>query len=208
MKKKHNYKDGLESYRSYKLKYIADIIDVNIQTLRKWIAKGGLEAFQHEGDYYIYGAILKDYLKAKNTKNKVKLTDTQFKCQSCKKHTEPQNNIITKIEEQKNGNLFIFGICACGYEMHKIWSKNRKEELKTIFLFPQVITRHDSSNPTNKTHFEIIQKEVVSEPYINHTIPTETTQESPSFQKQGNDTKDKEKAIKHAQNQINQLSLL
>ena len=54
---------------------------------------------------------------------------------------------------------------VCGYEMRKIWSKNRKEELKTIFLFPQVITRHDSSNPTNKTHFEIIQKEVVSELY-------------------------------------------
>ena len=153
MKKKHNYKDGLESYRSYKLKYIEDIIGVHIQTIRKWIAKGGLEAFQHEGDYYIYGAVLKDYLKTKNTKNKVKLTDTQFKCQSCKKHIEPQNNILTKTEEQKNGNLFIFGICACGFEMRKIWSKNRKSELKTIFLFPQVITRHDSSNPTNNTHF-------------------------------------------------------
>lgn len=207
MKKKHNYKDGLESYRSYKLKYIADIIDVHIQTLRKWIATGGLEAFQHEGDYYIYGAVLKDYLKAKNTSNKIKLTDTQFKCQSCKKHTEPQNNIITKIEEQKNGNLFIFGICACGYEMRKIWSKNRKGELKTIFLFPQVMTRHDSSNPTNKIHSKIIQKEAVSEPYQKPTIPTENPQESPSFQKQGNNTKRTRKTTKHAQKQNIQYSL-
>ncbi len=35
----------------------------------------------------------------KNTKNKVKLTDTQFKCQSCKKRIEPQNNILTKTDE-------------------------------------------------------------------------------------------------------------
>ena len=39
MKKKYNYKDGLESYRSYKLKYIEDIVGVHIQTIRKWIAK-------------------------------------------------------------------------------------------------------------------------------------------------------------------------
>lgn len=205
MKKKYNYKDGLESYRSYKLKYIEDIIGIHIQTIRKWIKNGGLEAFQHERDYYIYGAVLKDYLKAKNTKNKIKLTDTQFKCQSCKKHIEPQNNIITKTEEQKNGNLFIFGICACGYEMRKIWSKNRKSELKTIFLFPQVITRQDSSNPTSKTHFEIIEKEAVSEQFQNIIIQKEITQESHSFQKQENNTKYKKK---HAQNQINQLSLL
>ena len=207
MKKKHNYKDGLESYRSYKLKYSADIIGVHIQTLRKWIKEGELEAFQHEGDYYIYGAVLKDYLKAKNTSNKIKLTDTQFKCQSCEKRIEPQKNVITKAEEQKNGNLIIYGLCECGFEMHKFWSKNRKEELKIIFLFPQVITRRDSSNPTNKTHFEIIQKEAVSEPYQNTAIQTETPQESHSFQKQGIDTKHKKKSTKHAQNEINQLSL-
>jgi len=207
MKKKYNYKDGLESYRSYKLKYIEDIIGVHIQTLRKWIAKGGLEAFQHEGEWYVYGAILKDYLKIKNTKNKVKLTDTQFKCQSCKKHTDPQNNIITKTTEQKNGNLIIFGICACGYEMYKFWSKNRKEELKTIFLFPQVMTRHDSLSPANNTHFEIIQKEAISESYKSLIIPIEKPQERHSISKQRN-TKHKKKAIIRVQNQINQLSLL
>ena len=207
MKKIYNYKDGLESYRSYKLKYIEDIVGIHIQTLRKWIAKGGLEAFQHEGEWYIYGAVLKDYLKTKNAKNKVKLTDTQFKCQSCKKHIEPQNNIITKTEEQNNGNLIIFGICACGYEMHKFWSKHRKNELQTIFLFPQVLTRIDSSNPTNKTHFEIEEKTTQSEPYTNPIIQTETTQESHSFQKQSNYTKRTKKAIKHAQNHNIQYSL-
>ena len=91
--------------------------------------------------------------------------------------------------------------------MRKIWSKNRKEELKTIFLFPQVITRHDSSNPTNKTHFEITQKEAVSEPYTHPTIPTEEPQESLPSQKQGNDTKCKKKATMHPQNQNIQYSL-
>ena len=37
MKKKYNYKNGLEGYRS--------IIGVHIQTTRKWIKNGGLEAF-------------------------------------------------------------------------------------------------------------------------------------------------------------------
>ena len=65
MIKKHNSNKIIESYRSYKISDICRIFKekkLHAQTIRKWIKEYGLEAFEHKGDFYIYGAILKEYL--------------------------------------------------------------------------------------------------------------------------------------------------
>jgi len=173
MKKKYNTNKIIESYRSYKISDICRIFikkKLHPQTIRKWIKECGLEAFEHKGDFYIYGAILKEFLKTYNNKNKKTLTDNQFKCQKCKKIDIAKDNITTKTEERENGNIVIFGICIyCNYEMRKFWSKNRKNELLEIFNQKQVMTREDSLNTPNKTNIENNQIIQVSESIVKKT---------------------------------------
>ena len=167
MIKKYNSNKIIESYRSYKISDICRIFiekKLHPQTIRKWIKECGLEAFEHKGDFYIYGAILKEFLKTYNNKNNKTLTDNQFKCQKCKKIDIAKDNIITKTEERENGNIVIFGICIyCNYEMRKFLSKNRKDELQKIFNQMQPMTREDSSGSNSKTNIENVNKIEVSE---------------------------------------------
>lgn len=52
-------------YRSYKIRDICwayEDRNLHKQTVRKWIKKEGLKAFEYGGVFYIYGAVLKDFL--------------------------------------------------------------------------------------------------------------------------------------------------
>jgi hypothetical protein len=172
MKKKYNTNKIIESYRSYKISDICRIFiekKLHPQTIRKWIKECGLEAFEYKGDFYIYGAILKEFLKQYNNKNKQSLQDNEFKCQKCKQIGTLKDNLITEIKEQKNQNLIIYGFCNCDYRTHKFWSKHRKDELQKIFNQMQLATREDSSDGNSKTNIENVNKIEVSESLVKKT---------------------------------------
>ncbi len=172
MKKKYNTNKIIESYRSYKISDICRIFiekKLHPQTIRKWIKECGLEAFEHKGDFYIYGAILKEFLKQYNNRNKQSLQDNEFKCQKCKQIGILKDNLVTEVKEQKNQNLIIYGFCNCGYRTHKFWSKHRKDEIQKIFNQMELATREDSSNSHNKTNIENNQIIQASESIVKKT---------------------------------------
>jgi hypothetical protein len=107
MFKKYNPKP-IHSYKSYKIFDLCRIYkaqDLHAQTIRKWINRQNLKAFLHERDYYIYGAVWKEFLNNRNKTHKEKsgLDFNQFICFKCKSKQPPLNNIITKLKTGFNG---------------------------------------------------------------------------------------------------------
>jgi len=124
MFKKYNPKP-IHSYKSYKISDLCRIYkaqDLHAQTIRKWINQKGLKAFLHEKDFYIYGAVFKEFLTKRNQKHKEKnqLEFNQFRCGKCKSKKPPLDNIITKLTTGFNGSLKAFGVCVkCNHEIKR-----------------------------------------------------------------------------------------
>ena len=209
------YKHSLvHTYFTYKIPDIVRLfIEVKLhdKTIREWIKSGKLKAFQHEGEWYVYGGILKSFLQTKREQSKKTLSSNQFRCKNCKTIDTPKNNIITKLTHGRNGSLLAIGVCnKCGLEKtQRPYKRIYEEEIRKIFIIKidEVMTLCKTSISTNNTHLKIEEKITQSEPYQKPTIPTENPQESLIFQKQRNDTKGKTKATNHAQSEINQPSL-
>ncbi len=212
---KRKYKYSLvHAYFTYKIPDIVRLfkeVKLHDKTVREWIKSGKLKAFQHEGEWYVYGGILKSFLKIKNEQSKKTLEFNQFRCVNCKTIDAPKGNIITKLTHGRNGSLLAIGICnKCDLEKaQRPYKRIYEQEIRKIFIIKidEVITLCETSIITNNTHLKIEEKTTQSEPYAHPIISIEKPLESLPSQKQGNDTKHTKKATIHAQNQINQLSL-
>lgn len=209
------YKHSLvHTYFTYKIPDIVRLfIEVKLhdKTIREWIKSGKLKAFQHEGEWYVYGGVLKLFLKTNNEQSKKTLNFNQFRCKNCKTIDTPKNNIITKLTHGINGSLLAIGICnKCGLEKtQRPYKRIYEAEIRKIFIIKidEVMTLCKTSTSTNNTHLKIEEKTTQSESCKSTIIQPEKPQESHSFQKQGINTKHKKKSTKHAQNEINQPSL-
>lgn len=195
MLKKYN-PQPLFSYKSYKISDVCRIYKeqkLHPQTIRDWIKEGKLKAFFYEGDFYIYGAVLKEFFTSRNQKNKEegKLGDEKFRCGICKLKEPPLNRIITKLTTGRNNCLLAFGICVgCGHEMNRPFKRSKMPEIHEIFQvqLDEVSSLCNSSNSTNETDINLSQKTGVSQPSEN---------ENP----------DKEKSISASTSETKQLTL-
>ncbi len=165
-------KKDLYNYRSYKIANLCKIHKsekLHPQSIRKWIKKEELKAFLHERDYYVYGAVWKEFLKNRNNTHKEKssLDFNQFKCFKCKAKQPPLNNIITKLSTGFNGCIEAFGVCQeCGYDkLKRLYKRSELAQIKEIFKIEldELLILCNSSISTNKTHSNIGQKVGVSE---------------------------------------------
>lgn len=154
------------SYKSYKISDICRVYKdqgLHPQTIRKWIKQQGLKAFLHERDFYIYGAVLKEFLTNRNQKHKEEgsLDFDQFRCGHCKSKQPPLNNIITKLTIGFNNCLRAFGICGkCNHEIKRSYKRLELDEIKEIFQIQldEVSILCNSLSSTNKTHSNNAQK--------------------------------------------------
>ena len=164
----------IHSYKSFKIVDICRLYKeqkIHPQTIRKLIKEGKLEAFEFQGEWYVYGAILKQHFENKNKGRKKTLEFHQFSCRKCKAIDSPLNNIITRLTTGRGGCVVAFGICkACGHEMQRPFKKAEAAKMREIFTIQleQQMTLCNTSSTTKTTHIEIEQKEVVSE--CNKTI--------------------------------------
>ncbi len=165
-------KKDLYNYRSYKIANLCKIHQsekLHPQSIRKWIKSGVLKAFLHERDYYIYGAVWKEFLTNRNKKHKEKrgLDFDQFRCGKCKSKQPPLNNIITKLTTGFNNCIEAFGVCQkCGYDgLKRPYKRSELAKIKEFFKIEldELPTLCNSSISTNKTHSNIGQKVGVSE---------------------------------------------
>lgn len=171
MLKKYN-PQPLFSYRSYKISDLRRIYKdqkLHAQTVRDWIKEGKLEAFFYEGDFYIYGAVFKEFLTNRNQQNKEKgnLGCDRFRCGKCKTKAPPLNKIITRLTTGRNNCLLAFGICVkCGHEINRPFKRIKLAEIHQIFQvqLDELSTLCNSSNSTNETNSNITQKAGVCQP--------------------------------------------
>lgn len=159
----------VHTYLTYKILDIKNLFNdyqLHPQTIRKWIKDKKLEAFEYEGEFYVYGGVLKLFLKERNEGNKKKLEFNEFKCWKCKKIDKPINNEIIKQEKGKGGCLLLFAICKhCKQEMQKPFKKENESKIKEYFNFKieKQTTLCISSTSTNKTNIKSISKTIQSE---------------------------------------------
>lgn len=165
-------KKDLYNYRSYKIANLCKIHQsekLHPQSIRKWIKSGALKAFLHERDYYIYGAVWKEFLANRNKEHKVEksLDFKHFRCGKCKSKQPPLNNVITKLTTGFNGCIEAIGVCQkCGDDqLKKSYKRLKLDQIKEVFeiKLDELPILCNSSISTNKTHSNIGQKEGVSE---------------------------------------------
>jgi ribosomal protein L40E len=161
------------SYRSYKIPELCKIYKdqkLNPQTIRKWIKKSGLDAFLYQRDYYIYGAVWKEFLTNRNKQHKEKrsLDFEQFKCFKCKAKLPPLDNVITKLTTGFNDCIKAFGVCRkCGDdELERSYKRLKLDKIREVFKIEldELTILCNSSTSTNKTHSNSSQKVLGSEP--------------------------------------------
>lgn len=107
---------------------------LHAQTIRKWIKSEALEAFELEGEFYIYGEVLKAFLKGRVQSNKTAMEFMEFRCGKCKTIAPPLNNQILEILASKGESLLLFGVCkACGHKMSRPYKKELRKQIEEKF---------------------------------------------------------------------------
>jgi hypothetical protein len=169
MSKKYDYR-RVASYRSLKMRDICRLyIDVKLshQTVRGWISDGKLEARLIGKTYYVYGAVLKQFLKDKSEKRKQTLDFEDYKCWYCKTVSRSIDNIIKRLAYGRHKSLVAYIDCeSCGREVERPYKLALLPEILKTFSVKkdEVTVLCDSSCSTRKTRIDNTQKKPLCEP--------------------------------------------
>lgn len=175
MSKKYDYR-LVHSYRSYKVNNICRLYKaekLHQQTVRGWINEGKLKATLHGKTLYIYGAVLKEFLKSKRIKNKRTLEFNQFRCWNCKKIDVPLNSIIIKLEVGRNNSILAHSTCIhCNSAIYRSYKRRDKQDILKCFTVNHnaLVGLCDSSYNTRKTNVNNVLKKPLSEPLENKPL--------------------------------------
>ncbi len=97
---------GIFSHRSYTIEELSGLISKNQKTLLRWIENGLKTVPESKKPILIMGFDLKEFLKKKSTKKKIKLNRNQFYCLSCKGAVYAKKGSLGKLSNRK------IGVCA------------------------------------------------------------------------------------------------
>jgi len=156
------------AYRSYKIRDICWLYadqKLHKDTLLIWINTGELPAFKHGNLYYVYGAVLKDFLKKRRDQNKRSFAFDEFKCWTGGHVCRPKNNKINKLSRGNNKILIAFADCpVCGMQMRRTYSINSLPEIMEFFTIEQndVLELCDSATSLGKTDIDNNNKMLLS----------------------------------------------
>ncbi|MDH5721851.1 MAG: helix-turn-helix domain-containing protein [Alphaproteobacteria bacterium] len=136
---------------------------LHIQTVRRWINKGGLQTIDRNKPTLIYGQNLIDFLKRQNSKGKCKTAFDQIYCMKCKDGRPVYQKKIV-IEQHKGGFLKASGLCReCKNRMFKSYKMEDYGALKRTFHVVDVLELYDCVTPTDKTHISAQEQKRASE---------------------------------------------
>jgi len=130
MKKKYNIRK-IRSKRSYSTQDIADTLGVHIQTVRDW-KRDGLKPLQNSISQYLFmGDDIKDYLRNKCQKFRIKLKKGEFYCLSCRKAVTPKSfNVVDRnvvIGKGKRSLILKANCPECNTKVNR-FSSNAEQE--------------------------------------------------------------------------------
>ena len=130
---KQNYNYQLAKiHRSYSVEEVANLFDLNKQSVRIWI-KGGLPTCDNQRPMLILGRDLRDFLKARRLKNKRPCPPGTIYCVRCREPKVPvDKNVIYKPITETKGSLI--GICPdCDNRIYQITSLTKLEQFREKF---------------------------------------------------------------------------
>ena len=94
---------------SYTIKELSDCLDVNEKTCLRWIESGMPIVPGGKKPLLMLGSEIKDFLKKKDSKKKVKLKRNEFYCLTCKAARSAKRGSIKKLQKQK---MAICRVCS------------------------------------------------------------------------------------------------
>lgn len=106
---------GIFKHRSYTIEELAGLLGKNEKTLSRWIDSGLKTIPESRKPILIMGSDLKEFLRNKYSKKKVKMDRNQFYCLHCKKAVYAKRGSIEKLSNRK-----IALCCVCSGKVVRI----------------------------------------------------------------------------------------
>ena len=106
---------GVYKYRSYTIEELSVLLSKDKKTLLRWIEKGLKTIPESRKPILIMGSDLKEFLRNKYSKKRVKLNRNQFYCFTCKKATCAKRGSMEKLSNRK-----IARCCVCNGKIGRI----------------------------------------------------------------------------------------
>lgn len=114
---------------SYTLKELSELLSIDTKTVGRWIDRGLKIVPGGKNPILILGSDLKEFLRNKDSKKKVKLKRNEFYCFHCKAARRAKHGSITRLKDKK------IGLChVCSGKMCRIFKPYQKDY--QISLFP------------------------------------------------------------------------
>jgi hypothetical protein len=88
---------------SYTIKEMVDCLNVSEKTCLRWIASGLPIVPGGKKPILMLGSDIKDFLRTKDSKKKIKLKRSEFYCLTCKAARSAKRGSITRKKKQKTG---------------------------------------------------------------------------------------------------------
>ena len=142
MKKKRTYNTRLiRSGRSYTIQGIAELFDVHINAVDRWV-EAGLVCIDDKKPRRVHGSALVDFLKARQSDRKKACNPHEIYCCKCRKTQAVWENAIDLIIRNAK-QLNIAGLCAvCGAKTFKAGSLKSLSEYQKLFRVQTVQGEH------------------------------------------------------------------
>ncbi|MBK9586556.1 MAG: hypothetical protein KA099_11705 [Alphaproteobacteria bacterium] len=127
---------------------------LHIQTVRKWISKGGLKTVGAGKPALVFGHNLITFLKRHNSRNKCKTVFREFYCVKCHDSRPIYQNKVRVVHEGKY--IKLCGLCrSCKTLMFKSYKLADYPAIKRTFCVVDVLELYDCSDSTDKTHIHV-----------------------------------------------------
>ncbi len=107
---------------SYTIKEMSDCLKINEKTCLRWIENGLSIVPDSKRPILILGSEIKNFLRKKDSKKKIKLKRCEFYCFTCKTARNAKQGSIKKLQGQKTA------LCrVCGGKMCRIFKSVQKD---------------------------------------------------------------------------------
>ncbi len=136
-------------HRSYTVGEVADLFKVHKNTVRNWL-KRGLAVCDDRQPILILGSALREFVRAKKSRNKQKCRPWEFYCMRCRKPQNPAGEMAEyKAQSTTRGRLI--ALCpVCLSVMNKYASLTSLETIKEKLEIPLPMTQkqlNESNQP-------------------------------------------------------------
>lgn len=129
----------IKERESYFLKQIAELLGVHGRTILTW-KQEGLPVINQEKPYMVMGYDLKEFLRKKYAKRRIKLQSNEFYCTKCREAVRSTDNQVWLetsgkfIGKQGFKDVVIKGICEfCNLRINRFSHSGRIQEIASNF---------------------------------------------------------------------------